>query len=412
MSLGQVLFFLVFLSMWAAMHVWVARRQIEQGREYPAWLRRMIWGVVVALAVVPLLAFFGRRLDLAGADLDLLQWIGFSFMGVSSLLISFTMLVDIPRVLARGGLALRKRWHVRRFEPPGSPARPEPELASPQRRQFFADIVNYGIVGGAAGLSVVGFAEARRVPRVVEVEVPVAELHPELDGLRIVQLSDVHVGPTIRGSWLSQVVDVVNELDADLVALTGDFVDGFVDELLPELEGLTRIRARHGAFFVTGNHEYYWDGPAWCAAVGTLGPTVLVNEHRLIEHGEARLLLAGVTDLGAARHESGHASDPAKAKAGAPAHDFSLLLAHQPRSIYAAAEAGFDLQLSGHTHAGQYFPMSMLIHLMQPYVSGLARHRGPGGDTQIYVSRGTGYWGPPNRAGSPSEITLLTLRRA
>jgi uncharacterized protein len=279
---------------------------------------------------------------------------------------------------------------------------------SAERRRFFADVLNFGIVGGATGLSALGFAAARRVPEVVEVEVPIADLHPDLVGLRIVQLTDVHVGPTIRGAWLDQVVEVVNSLDADLVALTGDFVDGKVETLGPELAGLGRIQATYGAFFVTGNHEYYWDGPAWCRAIAAHGPTVLINEHRCIERGAATLLVAGVSDIGAGRHVAGHASDPAAAKAGAPAHDLSLLLAHQPRSVFAAAEAGFDLQLSGHTHAGQYFPMSLMIYLFQPYVAGLERH----GDTQIYVSRGTGYWGPPNRAGSPSEITLLTLVRA
>ncbi|WP_181234494.1 metallophosphoesterase [Enhygromyxa salina] len=409
MTLSSVLFFGVFLCLWALMHVWVGRRLILRGRAYPRWARRMIVGVLVALAVVPVLAVFGRRLDVAAADLDLLQWIGFVFMGVSTLLIALTMIVDTPRLLAQGWLALRKRWSAARGQPSTDPrADRQPDLVSPPRRQFFADLANYGIVGGATGLSVAGFAEARRVPRVVEVDVPVSDLHPDLDGLRIVQLTDVHIGPTIRGTWLSQVVDVVNSLEPDLVALTGDFVDGFVADLGPELAALSRVRARHGAFFVTGNHEYYWDGPAWCAAIGALGPTVLINEHRVIERGAARLLLAGVADLGAGRHEPSHGSDPIKAKAGAPAHDFSLLLAHQPRSIYAAAKAGFDLQLSGHTHAGQYFPMSLMIHLMQPYVHGLAQHE----DMQIYVSAGTGYWGPPNRAGSPSEITLLTLRRA
>ncbi|PRQ01066.1 putative metallophosphoesterase [Enhygromyxa salina] len=407
MPLANVLFFATFLSMWAALHVWVARRLVRQGREYPPWLRRMIWGVLVALAVVPMLGFFGRRLDVAGADTDLLQWVGFVFMGLSSLLITFTMIADTPRLVAQGGLALRKRWHERRGSGPEEPTATS-DLVSPGRRKFFADVANYGIVGGATGLSAVGFVEARRVPRVVEVDVPITDLHPDLDGLRIVQLTDVHVGPTIRGTWLRKVVDAVNELDPDLVALTGDFVDGFVADLSPELAALADLRARHGSFFVTGNHEYYWDGPAWCAAINALGPTVLVNEHRVIERGDARLLLAGVTDLGAARHEPSHLSDPAQAKAGAPEHDLSLLLAHQPRSIYAAAKAGFDIQLSGHTHSGQYFPMSLLIHLMQPYVHGLARHE----DTMIYVSAGTGYWGPPNRAGSPAEITLLTLRAA
>jgi uncharacterized protein len=173
------------------------------------------------------------------------------------------------------------------------------------------------------------------------------------------------------------------------------------------MTALGRIRATYGAFFVTGNHEYYWDGLAWCAAIEAFGPTVLNNQHRCIERGGAKLLIAGVPDM-TAGGRVGHASDPAQAKHGAPSHDFSVLLAHQPRSVFAAAKAGFDLQLSGHTHAGQYFPMSVLIHLFQPYVSGLNLHE----NTQIYVSRGTGYWGPPNRAGSPSEISLLTLERA
>jgi predicted MPP superfamily phosphohydrolase len=408
MTLTRVLFFLVLLSVWAAMHIWVGRRLTRRGRRYPAWATRTIWGMLAAFASVPLMVMFGRRLGVFGADLDLLSWIGFTFLGMSSVLMGLTMLVDIPWLLFEVVQWLRQR---RTSPPPSLSPPPSPSTPpSPPRRQFFADLANYGIVGGAVGLSAVGFSEARRVPRVVEVEVPIADLHPDLDGLRIVQLTDVHIGPTIRGTWLDKVVDIVNELDADLVALTGDFVDGPVEELGHELEGLGRVRARHGSYFVTGNHEYYSGGPAWCEAIAAIGPTVLLNEHRLITHGDARLLVAGVTDLGAGGHVPEHASDPGKAKAGAPPHDLSLLLAHQPRSIYGAAEAGFDLQLSGHTHAGQYFPMSVLIHLMQPYVSGLARHQDT--RTQIYVSRGTGYWGPPNRAGSPSEITLLTLRRA
>jgi len=445
-TLSSIVFFAVFTSMWFGMHWWVGHRQIHRGRAYPSWLRRTIWAVVAALASVPLLAFFGRRIGLA--EVDALQWIGFVLMGVSSLLISFTLAVEIPRLLTESALWLKRR--LRREQPAPriceaesgggvsahrrNPYRSRPEGSQEgrgapriceaesgggvsahrrnpyrsQRRQFFADVVNFGIVGAATGLSAAGFAAARRVPLVVEVRVPVANLHPDLEGLRIVQLTDVHIGPTIRGTWLDQVIDVVNTLDADLVALTGDFVDGQVAELAPEMTALGRIQATYGSFFVTGNHEYYWDGPAWCAAIEALGPTVLINQHRCLERGAARLLVAGVSDSTAGGRAPGHQSDPAKAKAGAPEHDFSVLLAHQPRSVFAAARAGFDLQLSGHTHAGQYFPMSLLIYLFQPYVSGLNRHE----NTQIYVSRGTGYWGPPNRAGSPSEITLLTLERA
>jgi len=394
MTIAAIVFFAVVLSAWVALHWWVGRRQIHRGRAYSQATRRVIWAGLAVLAVVPLLGLVGRRVGVV-PELGLMQWVAFVLMGVSTLLISFTLAVELSRLVVEASARLRRREGVERPR-------------SSERRQFFADIANFGIVGGAAGLSAVGFAAARRVPEVVEIDVPIADLHPDLEGLRIVQLSDVHVGPTIRGEWLDKVVDVVNTLDADLVALTGDFVDGEVGVLSPELAALGRIEARHGSFFVTGNHEYYWDGPAWCSAIAGIGPTVLLNEHRCIEHGRARLLVAGVTDLGAGGRVPAHASDPAKAKANAPAHDLSLLLAHQPRSVYAAAEAGYDLQLSGHTHAGQYFPMSVLIHLLQPYVSGLNRH----GAMQIYVSRGTGYWGPPNRAGSPSEITRLTLRRA
>ncbi|NVB39213.1 metallophosphoesterase [Pseudenhygromyxa sp. WMMC2535] len=413
MDLPRVLFFIVFLSAWGALHWLVGRRLNAHGSERPAWMQRLIWAAVSVLALLPLLAFYGRRTHMAGAELEVVQWLGFLCMGVSSLLISFTLAVEVPRLIARVGLAARKRLRARRSsttDTSADTAAPptEAELLSPQRRRFFADVANYGIVGGAAGLSVAGFAIARRVPRVVEVHVPVPDLHPDLEGLRIVQLSDVHVGPTIRGTWLDRVVEVVNAQGADLVALTGDFVDGFVDDLSAELAGLGRIQSTYGSFFVTGNHEYYWDGPAWCRAIAGLGPTVLCNEHRVIERGAARLLVAGVTDLHAERNEPSHRSDPARAKADAPAHDFSLLLAHQPRSVYAASAAGFDLQLSGHTHAGQYFPMSVLIYALQPYVSGLNRHE----DMQIYVSQGTGYWGPPNRAGAAPEISLLILERA
>ena len=389
---------------WAGLHLWVAHRLTTHGSERSPRVRRMIVVAVASLALVPVLAMLSLRAGWSTQLAGPVGWIGFSMMGLSSLLIALTLIVEIPRLVARASLALRRRLRARRGPAPADPG--PAELISPERRRFFADVANYGIVGGAAGLSAYGLSEVLRVPRVEAVEVPVAGLHRDLDGLRIVQLSDVHVGPTIRGSWLSRVVEQVNALEPDLVALTGDFVDGFVEDLAPELSALAGLQARHGAFFVTGNHEYYWDGPAWCQAIAELGPRVLVNEHVVIERGDARLLVAGVADLSAERHVPAHRCDPARAKAEAPAHDFSLLLAHQPRSIYAAAQAGFDLQLSGHTHAGQYFPMSLMIHLFQPYVAGLAQH----GATQIYVNRGTGYWGPPNRAGSPAEISLLTLR--
>jgi predicted MPP superfamily phosphohydrolase len=254
------------------------------------------------------------------------------------------------------------------------------------------------VLGAAAVVTVLGIVLARR-PRVVRVTVPIADLPSDLAGFRILQLSDLHIGPTIRRRFVDAVVDRANALRPDLVAVTGDVADGLVPDLREHVAPLGRLKSPHGTFFVTGNHEYYWDVRGWIAELKRLGLEVLTNEHRIVQHGAGRLLLAGVTDLSAA-------SDPVAAAAGAPPSDVRVLLAHQPRSAFAAQAAGYDLQLSGHTHGGQYFPFNLLVRLFQPFVAGLHRLE----SMWLYVSRGTGYWGPPLRLGAPAEITLLELQ--
>ena len=255
-------------------------------------------------------------------------------------------------------------------------------------------------------LTAVGLANARRTPPVKQVRVPIANLPVALHGFRIVQISDVHVGPTIKQGYIEQVVERVNSLRPDVVAVTGDLVDGAVPELAPHVAPLARLASIHGTFFVTGNHEYYSGVEPWLAEVRRLGMRVLMNEHVVIEHGGAQLVLAGVPDYGGAAFDAEHSSDPKRAAHGAPAAAPKVLLAHQPRSARAAADAGFDLQLSGHTHGGQFFPWNFFVPLQQPFTAGLHRL----GELWIYVSRGTGYWGPPKRVGAPSEITELVLQ--
>jgi uncharacterized protein len=243
---------------------------------------------------------------------------------------------------------------------------------------------------------------------VVRVDVPVAGLHPDLDGLRIAQLSDLHVGPGIRRRHVERMARAVAELDADLIVLTGDLADGMPADLGPETAPLAALEAPLGKWFITGNHEYYSDPLGWLRVAEGLGFRPLVNQHALLERGAGRLLLAGVPDIHGGRFLPSHESRPDLAIAGAPAADFRLLLAHQPASVYAAAAAGYDLMLSGHTHGGQYYPWNWLAAKANPYLKGLHRHDAR---LQIYVSQGTGYWGPPIRLGAPPEITLLTLRR-
>jgi predicted MPP superfamily phosphohydrolase len=257
-----------------------------------------------------------------------------------------------------------------------------------------------------AVVTLIGFINARRVAAVIDVDVPIADLPPALHGFTIAQISDIHVGPTIKRGYLDRIVNAVNAMDVDVVAITGDLVDGSVKHLAPHTAPLARLTARHGAYFVTGNHEYYSNAHAWIAEVRRLGLTVLMNEHVVLDHDGGRVLLAGVTDYTAHHFDEAHRSDPEAAIAGAPRDAaVKVLLAHQPRTAPAAAKAGFDLQLSGHTHGGQFFPWNFFVPLQQPYVAGLNRL----GSLWVYTSRGTGYWGPPKRFGAPSEITRVRL---
>ena len=255
-------------------------------------------------------------------------------------------------------------------------------------------------------LTFVGFINARRRAVVRNVDVPIAGLPAQLHGFSIAQISDIHVGTTIKNGYVSRIVDAVNALDADMIAVTGDLVDGSVQRLSPHTQPLGRLSARHGAFFVTGNHEYYSGANAWIAEMRRLGLAVLINEHVVLEHDGEAVVIAGVTDYSAHHFDPTQRSDPAAAIAGAPASAGArVLLAHQPRSAFAAAKAGFDVQLSGHTHGGQFFPWNLLVKLVEPFAAGLHRLD----DLWVYVSRGTGYWGPPKRFGAPSEITRLRL---
>ncbi len=269
----------------------------------------------------------------------------------------------------------------------------------------WAEASAWAVVAAAVLMTVAGFVVARWAPAVVEVPIPVAGLPAALHGFRIVQITDIHVGPTVRRGALERIVDRVNALEADLVAITGDVVDGDVATLREHVAPLQLLRAREGVALVLGNHELYSGAPAWVQEFRRLGLRVLLNEHFLVARGGATVAVAGVTDYTTARFHPDWACDPHAAIRGAgAAADLRLLLAHQPVTALAAAEAGYHLALHGHTHGGQWWPWNHFVRLQQPVVKGLHRF----GSLWSYTSVGTGYWGPPKRH-FRREITRLTL---
>lgn len=363
----------------------IGRAAWAQNHPLAAWL------LVAGFFLLQLAGPFGHRLFFAGHRrrpvsgflVSTLDWSSYLAFGAMSCLVVFGIVADIITVV----------WAV--IAPPAFD------------HAAFDHTVLLALLGATALTVLVGLVQATQ-PRVRRIDVPLPHLPSAFDGFKIAQISDLHVGPTIGKRYACRVVEIANAETPDVVALTGDFVDGTVADFAADVAPLADLRAPEGVFYVTGNHEYFWDAGQWIAVFRQLGARVLINEHELIRRGPDTIAVAGVTDI-STRHMSGvHAFSPQRALAGVPEGVTKILLAHQPISFTAAAAAGADLQLSGHTHAGQYFPFTLLIGFFQRYARGLNRH----GNMWIYVNRGTGYWGPPLRTGAPPEITLLTLRRA
>jgi predicted MPP superfamily phosphohydrolase len=382
---GPALFQLIFLGVFFSLYAYIGARFIGPA-PVSEGTALALWGLVAFVAALFPLAVrlrFGRGDK--GPFADTLIRVVYVLMGVTALLFTMTFARD---VLWLGG-------HLTGLLPDG-------ELA----RQTLLHQTNLGILGLTAAGTLIGRVEARRTPRIKRVDVPIEGLPEALHGFSIAQITDLHIGPNIGRDFVENVVDAINALDADAIALTGDIIDGPVEELAHDAAPLGELRARHGAFYVTGNHEYYSGALPWLHHFESLGMATLVNEHRVIDHDGAQLVMAGVADYSAGAFYDEHRSSPARALEGAPDESVRVLLAHQPRSVkQAEAAGGFHLQLSGHTHGGQIFPWNFVVPVQQPTVAGLKRF----GEMWLYTSRGTGFWGPPMRIGAPSEISLLRL---
>ena len=312
---------------------------------------------------------------------------------------------DEPAAAASGGPPAGTATVAVAAPPPGGGTEAPDESWGHNRRVFLARALAVTAGIGALGTVGYGVTEARHV-RLKRVPITLPRLDPALNGFRIALLTDIHFSATLHRPFVDRVVDTVNSLDVDTVAIVGDLVDGSVDELGDDARALTNFRSTHGTYFVTGNHEYYSGAEEWVEYLPTIGVQVLRNR-RVEIPGGAGLDLAGVDDVtAAASGVPGHGANLAAALDGRDRDRPVVLLAHQPVQWPEAVDRGVDLQLSGHTHGGQMWPFTYGVRLEQPVVAG----RATDGDSQIYVSRGVGYWGPPVRVGAPPEISLIELR--
>ena len=320
-----------------------------------------------------------------------LAWVGSLCMGLWATFIFLSAAMDILRLAA---------WGIRRV---GNSGR-----VDTARRRFLSRWIPAGVVWSSAGIAGVGFAEAIRGPQVKELLVPIPGLPRALQGFTIAQISDLHAGPTIQRGYVDEVVHQTNALNPDLIVVTGDIADGSPAVIGEHLQPFADLKSRLGTYYVTGNHEYYWGVESWLENVRGLGLLPLLNENRILTVDDAKILLAGVTDSAGGSFLGSHRSDAKRASRSAEQCHLRILLAHRPDNWSEAEALGFDLQLSGHTHGGQFFPWSVFIPLAYKYYRGLNRH----GRMWIFVSSGTGYWGPAHRFAVPSEIALLCLAAA
>jgi predicted MPP superfamily phosphohydrolase len=371
--ISVIVVFLTATSWYLGLHVIATSSWAEAHRP-------IVWFSLALFIAVQVLGPFLYR-TYPTSRFFILHWMAYTALGIFACLLFYTAAMDLLLLFLRLLLSTNRLVDL--------------------ERSFFVGVFVVTLLS-----AIIGGFQAVRGPKLYKVEVPIRDLPSAFAGYRIVQISDLHVGPTIGKRYAQRIVRMVNALQPDLVALTGDFVDGSVQQLQNGLLPFREISAKDGMYFITGNHEYYWGVQQWMDHFEKLGATVLINDHRTIRRNGGQIVIAGVPDHSGRSIFPSHVADCQKSIEGAPENAVKILLAHQPSAYLEAARAGFQLQLSGHTHGGQFFPWSIFVRLAHRYAKDLHQYNG----MWIYVNRGAGYWGPPLRFGVPSEITLLTLR--
>ncbi|WP_329223982.1 metallophosphoesterase [Streptomyces sp. NBC_01485] len=411
-----VLIALLVLTVVVAANRYLWRRLVRDTTSGPGPARRAGAAAIAGGWVLAVGALVAER---SGAPFWLqrtLAWPGFLWLALSVYLLLAVLAGEAVRPLLRRFLERRARDRTpaagtpvpqpqsvpagaRSPEQPQQPEEPVSETPAPSRRLFVSRVVGGAAAAAAVGTVGYGTYGVLRGPRVKRVTVPLAKLPRAAHGYRIAVVSDIHLGPVLGRGFAQKVVDTINATQPDLIAVVGDLVDGSVKDLGPAAAPLAQLKARHGSFFVTGNHEYFSGAEQWVEEVRRLGLNPLENARTELPWFD----LAGVNDL--AGESEGQGPDFTRALGDRDTKRACVLLAHQPVQIHDAVEHGVDLQLSGHTHGGQLWPGNFVAAAANPTLAGLERY----GDTQLYVSRGAGAWGPPTRVGAPSDITVIQL---
>jgi hypothetical protein len=391
MQLQMIMWFSI-VTVVSTLGIYYIGKRLIKPMKWNSLQKRIAWIILVTIFILPIISMSLVRIG-DGANFYL-AWVTYVGLGFASFVFILLFFRDTSLLLMRGTRKL------------GSFFTPKISVLDASRREFLVQTSNIGIIAAAGAATSYGIYEARKVPGIVNVEVPIARLPKEFDGFSIAQISDIHAGLTVKRDWIETVTEKIQSLNPDLIAFTGDMADGSVRELENDVAPLKDLHAPFGKYFVTGNHEYYSGAEQWIRHAGKLGYDVLMNEHRTLEKNGAKIILAGVTDYSAGQFDKEQTSNPEKAIQSASNGDTKILMAHQPRTLYKTDNLDFDIVLNGHTHGGQFFPWNLLATVGQPFIKGLHRYN----NSWVYVSKGTGYWGPPVRVGARSEITLLTLR--
>jgi predicted MPP superfamily phosphohydrolase len=370
--MNYLLFFSAFIGVFALLNMYISKRLIAKldiSDRNKRYLR-----IFLLINLIGILCYM-----LARYYVNTPSWLYFLFsvpIGVLFLLFWSAVIYDISRVLLS-------------FAP-----------ISPSRRKFFKKSLDISSLAIASTLSLRALYEAK----FVEIEKVHVEIKNLKESYKIVQLSDIHIGGLIDKEFIEDIVQKANALTPDIVVITGDLIDVDVSAAKGSLGELAKLNSKYGTFFIVGNHEYFHGIEKIITAVKSLGIRVLENENVYIGEDGKGFNLAGVYDVMGYRTKT-YMPDLNKALEGVKESP-TLLLAHQPLFINEVF-GGVDLMLSGHTHGGQLFPFRFLVKLQQPYISGLYQHNK---DLQIYVNRGTGFWGPPMRLGASSEITEIVIQ--